>query len=237
MPKTSRAKLTPAMEDYLKAIYRLEQVRPGAVGTNDLAAEMHVTPSSATTMIKALTRLGMTAHTPYHGVSLTSAGSLVALEVIRHHRLIERYLQECLGFRWDEVHEEADALEHAISERLEDRLAELLGNPKTDPHGEPIPTRDGAVAAPVLLPLSAIAAGDRWIVGRVGTSDPEKLRYLAAKGLIPGAVVACLDIAPFGGPIRLLAGDSELSIGAELAAELLMEPANENGAAAGGEAH
>jgi len=216
------AALTPAMEDYAKTIYKLQQAGEDRVSTNGLAMEMGVAPSSVTSMMKSLARVGMVEHTRYHGVRLTIAGERVALEVIRHHRLLERYLQEFLGFGWDEVHDEADRLEHAISERLEERLAELLGNPQTDPHGEPIPTRDGAVAVQSLVPLDAMGTGARGIIGRVASSDPEKLRYLRANGLVPGAAFTVLDVAPFGGPIHIRVGEMERTLGPTLAADLLV---------------
>lgn len=230
MDREGRSQLTAAMEDYLKAIYRLEQESASPVGTNDLAAAMGVTPASATSMVKALTRLGMADHTPYHGVRLTPAGELVALEVIRHHRLIERYLQEFLGFGWDEVHDEADLLEHAISERLEERLAERMGNPLIDPHGEPIPTREGAIAEPPLVPVASLPRGAAATVRRVTTHDADKLRYLARLGLVPGALVTLLEVAPFGGPIRLNVAGMEQSIGPALAGEILArDPGGDTG--------
>lgn len=222
MTRDIRAALTPAMEDYAKTIYKLQQAGEDRVSTNGLAMEMGVAPSSVTSMMKSLARVGMVEHTRYHGVRLTIAGERVALEVIRHHRLLERYLQEFLGFGWDEVHDEADRLEHAISERLEERLAELLGNPQTDPHGEPIPTRDGAVAVQSLVPLDAMGTGARGIIGRVASSDPEKLRYLRANGLVPGAAFTVLDVAPFGGPIHIRVGEMERTLGPTLAADLLV---------------
>lgn len=222
MERDSRSQLTVAMEDYLKAIYRLEQDSASPVGTNELAAAMGVTPASATSMVKALTRLGMADHTPYHGVRLTPAGELVALEVIRHHRLIERYLQEFLGFGWDEVHDEADLLEHAISERLEERLAERMGNPLTDPHGEPIPTREGAIAEQPLAPIASLPRATEATIARVTSHDPDKLRYLARLGLVPGAALTLLDVAPFGGPVRLRVAGAEQSIGPALAGDILV---------------
>ncbi len=222
MTRDIGAALTPAMEDYAKTIYKLQQAGEDRVSTNGLAMEMGVAPSSVTSMMKSLARVGMVEHTRYHGVRLTIAGERVALEVIRHHRLLERYLQEFLGFGWDEVHDEADRLEHAISERLEERLAELLGNPQTDPHGEPIPTRDGAVAVQSLVPLDAMGTGARGIIGRVASSDPEKLRYLRANGLVPGAAFTVLDVAPFGGPIHIRVGEMERTLGPTLAADLLV---------------
>jgi DtxR family Mn-dependent transcriptional regulator len=212
------------MEDYAKEIYRLQQTSQGGVATNDLAAAMSVAPSSATAMVKALAKLGIAEHTPYQGVRLTPAGERLALEVIRHHRLIERYLQEFLGFRWDEVHEEADRLEHAISERLEERLANLLGNPETDPHGDPIPARDGSLPPQSLIPVLSLSLDEPATIRRVLTSDPEKLRYLAELGLVPGAKVTLRMAAPFGGPIFLRVNDVERSIGPELAMDILVSP-------------
>ena len=225
MPKPDRPRLTSAMEDYVKVVYQLQHRADRPVATNDIADAMQVSPSSATAMVKALAKLGLISHERYHGARLTPAGERVALEVIRHHRLLERYLQEFLGFGWDEVHDEADRLEHAISERLEERLAEVLGEPATDPHGDPIPSRDGRIVPRTLVPLPAIPVGTSGTVGRVDTSDPEKLRYLAASGLVPGASVELLYVAPFDGPLTLRAGGEEISVGPGLAASILIAEA------------
>jgi DtxR family Mn-dependent transcriptional regulator len=213
------------MEDYLKAIHTLSADSARPVATSDLASMMGVSAPSATNMVKALAAVGFVTHTPYHGVRLTPDGERIALEVIRHHRLIERYLQESLGYGWDEVHDEADRLEHAISERLEERLAAALGDPTIDPHGDPIPSREGAVIAPALVPLAALSPGDRAVVGRVASADPEKLRYLGALGLVPGATVELLERAPFGGPVRLSVGGAERVVGPTLESDVLVTPA------------
>ncbi|MBI3997795.1 MAG: metal-dependent transcriptional regulator [Armatimonadetes bacterium] len=182
------APLSQAVEDYLKAIYALAQ-REQPVTTTRLAQEMHVAPASATNMIKRLARLRLVRHTPYRGVELTDAGQKIALEVIRHHRLLELYLSRHLGVSLDRVHGEADRLEHVISEDLEERIAVALGEPSLDPHGDPIPTREGAVAATPARPLSATAPGQRGVIARVSDRDAKVVRELAAAGLLPGAFV------------------------------------------------
>jgi DtxR family Mn-dependent transcriptional regulator len=193
------APVTPAMQDYLKAVYRLGA--NGPVATQQLADELGVAASSATNMAKRLHEQGLLSHTPYHGVELTPEGRQVALDVIRRHRLLETFLAEKVGLSWDEVHDEAERLEHHLSDRLEARLDSMLGFPDTDPHGDPIP-RDGASPDPdpTILELPAGASG---IVSRVSDRDPEHLRYLGALGIVPGAQVDVLEHLPFEGPVRI----------------------------------
>src|SRR3954462_2360852 len=171
--------VSSAVEDYAKAIYALEQREHGAVSTNALAERMGVTAASASAMVKRLDGLGLVSHVPYRGVKLTAAGSKVALEVLRHHRLLELYLTETLGVPWDRVHDEAEVLEHVLSEELEELIAAKLGNPTHDPHGDPIPTRDGHIAEGTSTALDDLAAGAQGRFVRVSDSDPEMLRYLA----------------------------------------------------------
>ena len=191
--------ITPAMQDYLKAVYRLGETGP--VSTQRLAEELGVAAPSATNMAKRLHELGLVHHTRYHGVSLTPAGREAALEVVRHHRLWETYLAEAVGLGWDEVHDEAERLEHHLSDRLEARLDSLLGFPETDPHGDPIP-REGANLAPGPTLLQA-PAGAEGTVSRVSDRDPEQLRYLGSLGIVPGARVMVLEHLPFEGPVRV----------------------------------
>jgi DtxR family transcriptional regulator, Mn-dependent transcriptional regulator len=182
------APLSQAIEDYLKAIYMVGQAG-GAVTTNALAHRLDVAPASVTNMVKRLARLRLVRHTPYRGVELTEAGERVALEVIRHHRLLESYLSRHLGVSLDQLHNEADRLEHVISEELEEKIARALGQPDLDPHGDPIPARDGSVAVTVSLALSDGSPGQRGVVARIGDRDPKVVRDLAAVGLLPGAGV------------------------------------------------
>jgi DtxR family Mn-dependent transcriptional regulator len=191
--------ITPAMQDYLKAVYRLSE--RGPVTTQLLAEELRVAPPSATNMAKRLHELGLLNHAPYRGVTLTPEGRRVALDVVRRHRLLETYLAEAVGMGWDEVHDEAERLEHHLSDRLEARLDSLLGFPRTDPHGDPIP-REGAdlAAGPSLLQTPAGAGGT---VSRVSDRDPEQLRYLRELGIVPGARVTVIEHLPFEGPVRI----------------------------------
>lgn len=211
-----RPRITPAMEDYLKAIYRLN-ADGGPVTTQRLADELGISGPSVTNMVKRLDELKMLQHARYHGVVLTTAGERVALEVLRHHRLLEVYLAESLGVPWDEVHEEAERLEHLLSDNLERRIDRALGHPTFDPHGAPIPTADGQMPALSNRRLSDMAVGDVATVEQVSDRDPEQLRYLGSLGLVPGQRLELRERLPFEGPIRLLIGDQEHLIGAPLA--------------------
>ncbi len=193
------ATITPAMQDYLKAIFRLGETGP--VATHRLAEELGVTAPSATNMAKRLHEVGLLTHEPYHGVQLTLKGRQAALDVVRRHRLLETYLAEAVGLGWDEVHDEAERLEHHLSERLEARIDSLLGFPATDPHGDPIP-RDGANLAPGPT-LLQMPAGSEGTVSRVSDRDPEQLRYLRDLGIIPGARITVIEHLPFEGPVRV----------------------------------
>src|SRR5689334_9425480 len=173
--------MSSAVEDYAKAIYALEQREGGAVSTNALAERMGVTAASASAMVKKLDGLGLVSHVPYRGVQLTESGTKVALEILRHHRLLELYLAETLGVPWDRVHDEAEVLEHVLSEELEELIAAKLGDPTHDPHGDPIPTRDGRIAEATSTALNELAPGDCGRFARVSDADPEMLRYLAER--------------------------------------------------------
>jgi DtxR family transcriptional regulator, Mn-dependent transcriptional regulator len=197
-------RLTSAVEDYAKAIYALEaRADGGAVSNNALAERLGVTPASASNMVKKLDGLGLVRHVPYRGVQLTSEGARVALEVIRHHRLLETYLATRLGMSWDEVHREAEILEHHLSDTLADRIAEALGHPERDPHGHPIPTSSGHVASAPLRRLADLGEGAETVVERVDDRDDALLRFLAERGLVPDARIEVLALAPFGGPLSL----------------------------------
>jgi DtxR family transcriptional regulator, Mn-dependent transcriptional regulator len=214
-----------AIEDYLKTIYMLAQDE-SPVSTSRIAEARQVKPASATSMIKRLAGLKMVHYEKHYGVTLTSAGKKLALEVIRHHRLIELYLIEALGFSWDEVHEQADILEHVISEKLEERIAAVLNHPEFDPHGDPIPAKDGSMARVQGELLSTVAAGSSvWVRRIIDDANSELLRYLADMGLVPGTAVKVLTIAPFDGPLTLLIDDDTKVIGYNVATSILVEMA------------
>src|SRR5213595_3164495 len=172
------AVISSSIEDYAKAIYALQR-RHGTVSTNALAERLGVTAASASAMVKKLDGLGLVTHEPYRGVALTDDGERVALEVLRHHRLLELYLAESLDMPWDRVHDEAEVLEHHLSEELEELIAQKLGNPTHDPHGDPIPTRDLQLVEDRTAALSSLEPGARGRLTRISDHDPEMLRYLA----------------------------------------------------------
>jgi DtxR family Mn-dependent transcriptional regulator len=215
--------VTTAVEDYAKAIYALEQRDGNAVSTNALAERLGVTPASASAMVKRLDGLGLVTHTPYRGVQLTAAGTKVALEILRHHRLLELYLAETLGVPWDRVHDEAEVLEHVLSEELEELIAAKLGDPTHDPHGDPIPTRDGRIAEVRSTALSDLEPGAMGTFVRVSDSDPEMLRYLADRGIAPGATLEVIDKQPFDGPLFVRFGDDVHVLGGDLACAMRVE--------------
>ncbi len=216
-----------AVEDYAKAIYSLERRGDGvaAVSTNELAARLGVSAGSASAMVKKLDALGLATHEPYHGVRLSDAGVRVALEVLRHHRLLELFLAEELGLPWDRVHAEAEVLEHVLSEELEACIAAKLGDPATDPHGDPIPAHDLSLPESTTTALDAcpVGAGGRFV--RVSDADPEMLRYLAALEIRPGQRFTVVDRQPFGGPTfaAFAPGDAVHPLGGELARAMRVE--------------
>jgi DtxR family transcriptional regulator, Mn-dependent transcriptional regulator len=207
---------TQAVEDYLKVIYDLSR-GGAAVTTSSLAARLSVAPGTVTGMIKKLASLNLVEHESYRGVALTEGGRRIALEVIRHHRLVEKYLVEAMGVPWDQVHAEAEKWEHVLSEEMEERMDEILGCPRNDPHGSPIPTRDLEVEELDQAALSALVAGQRGTVAEVGDEDAAMLRYFAELGLFPNAVVEVLRVAPFNGPMTLRVGETECAIGRQAA--------------------
>lgn len=211
-----RNAISQSMEDYLKAIFQLGKLNE-QVSTSALAEYLSVAPPSVTNMCKKLSELNLVRYEPYRGVTFTPAGKKMVLEIVRHHRLIELYLAEALGVPWDRVHEEAEKLEHVISEDLEDRMAAVLGDPKFDPHGAPIPTRSGHVHEKSSGRLIDMESGDRLIVVEVDDRDPELLRYLGELGIYPGTKITLLVRAPFNGPLTLSSGDDEYSLGYQAA--------------------
>src|SRR4249919_2009557 len=192
--------LTAAVQDYAKAIYTLES-RHGAASTTELATLLEVRPASVSGMLRKLSALGLVEHERYHGVRLTERGRRVALEVIRHHRLVELFLVESLGMTWDEVHAEAEVLEHALSEELEELIAAKLGNPTVDPHGDPIPSRDLTVAADRSRSLYSLEPGAVARFTRVSDEDPAMLRFLSDRGILPGCELELIERQPFDGPL------------------------------------
>ncbi len=209
--------VTSAVEDYAKAIYALQERGSEAVSTNALAERLGVTAASASGMVKRLGELGLAEHEPYRGVALTESGRRVALEVIRHHRLLELYLVESLGVPWDRVHEEAEVLEHVLSEQLEERIAAQLGDPTHDPHGDPIPSRELVLESTRTQSLQSRSAGDRGRFTRVSDSNPEMLRFLAERGIAPGDDFEVIDKQPFEGPLFVRFGDTVHVLGGSLA--------------------
>jgi DtxR family Mn-dependent transcriptional regulator len=219
--------LSGPVEDYLKAIYDLERGEQPAA-TNDIALRLAISPASVSGMVRRLADQGLITHEPYRGVRLTEDGRRAALRTFRRHRILECYLTEVLGYPWDRVHDEAERLEHAASEELIERMADALGNPAHDPHGAPIPSREGVVEASASRSLADSAPGERVRVRQVMDDDAERLRYLAELGIRPGAVIRILDRAPFDGPITLWVGESgggaARAVGPALAAQVFIEP-------------
>ena len=208
--------ISQSMEDYLKAIFQLGKLEK-QVSTSALAEYLKVAPASVTNMCKKLAELNLVVYEPYRGVTFTLAGQKMVLEIVRHHRLIELYLAEALGVPWDRVHEEAEKWEHVISEDLEERMAAVLGDPKFDPHGAPIPTRSGHVHEQDSNRLVDMETGDNMIVVEVDDRDPELLRYLGELGIYPGTKITLLVRAPFNGPLTLSNGDEEYNLGYQAA--------------------
>ena len=211
--------LTDAIQDYVKEIYTLEAGGQRAT-TSALAERLEISAPSVTSMLKKLATLGLVKHERYHGATLTDRGERVALEVIRHHRLLEQYLVETLGLPIDAVHAEADRLEHALSEELEAHIDRTLGFPTRDPHGDPIPGPDLTINPTDVTPLSTLEAGAKATVARVPDGDGELLRYLAKLKLTPGSRLEVRESAPFDGPVTVRVGGSDHAISRELAARI-----------------
>jgi DtxR family Mn-dependent transcriptional regulator len=215
--------LSRSEADYLKAIYHLLRKEGGErVGTVVLAKWLGISAASVTSMIKKLAEAGYVTHSPYQGVALTERGEKAALEMLRHHRLLETFLSEHLGMPWHEVHAEADRLEHALSETLEDRLDAVLGYPTVDPHGAPIPAKDGTVSAPVTTTLWAALPETTVWVAEVEDEDSNLLTHFADLGLVPGARIEVLNKGPFGGPLHIRVGGREHALGEIVASAVLV---------------
>ena len=214
---------SPSIEDYLKALYKLEEQEGAPVSTGDLAQAMDVSSASASNMIKRLDDLDFLTYEAYEGATLTDPGRTVALEVIRHHRLLELYLKEVMGFSWDEIHEEAEILEHHISERFEDRIEEMLGNPERDPHGHPIPARDGTVDELPTRSLADLTDGDAASIDHIADEDGELLDLLEQRGLLPGAAVEVVDTRPIDGLLVVAVDGAEQLIGRPVAQKVVVE--------------
>ena len=211
--------LSEKMRDYLKAIHSLRGAEE-RVAVSVVADHLGVAVASVSNMVKRLAELDLVRHTPYKGIDLTEAGEQEALRLIRAHRLIELFLTEVVGLQWDEVHDEAERLEHAVSDRLVERIAELLGHPTVDPHGDPIPTEEGLVDEEALPDLTELEVGQRAEIRRVTAQDPAMLQYLSSVGLTPDKTITVMEIGPFEGPLTLLIDGAQHIIGWKVAQEV-----------------
>lgn len=225
-PPSAAQPLSGPVEDYLKAIYDLERDAQPAT-TNEIAERLAISPASVSGMVRRLAEQGLITHEPYRGVRLTQDGRRAALRTLRRHRILECYLTEVLGYPWDRVHDEAERLEHAASEELIERMADALGDPLHDPHGAPIPSREGVVEETTRRTIADAVSGERLRVRQVMDEDGERLRYLAELGIRPGSIIRILDRAPFEGPITLWvdnsAGGVTRAVGPALAAQVFVE--------------
>jgi len=214
--------ITSTVEDYLATIYRVASENQKST-TTIIADKMRVSRGTVTSMFKKLAESKLITHVPYRGVSLTATGEKIALEIIRHHRLIELYLQNTMGVPWEKVHEEADKLEHILSEEIEDRIDKLLNNPTNDPHGAPIPTKEGYVSNDIFRRLSQAKEGEELVIKRVDEEDSEKLVYLADKGLYPDTLLKVTNVEPFNGPITIEIDNSEIIVGNKIADSVFVD--------------
>ena len=222
MAAAAHEPLTRSVEDYLKVIWSLSpDGRPAS--TNDIAHRLELSAASVSGMIKRLSEQGLLEHEPYKGVQLTAEGRRAALRMVRRHRIIEAYLVGFLGYSWDRVHEEAERLEHAVSDELVERMSRALGHPAADPHGDPIPTADLAIEEVEWTPLPDVPAGELVELRRVASEEPDRLRYLGTMGLQPGATIMVLARQPFQGPLTLDVDGRECLIGHELAQSIFVE--------------
>jgi DtxR family transcriptional regulator, Mn-dependent transcriptional regulator len=220
---TNGALRTPAVEDYTKAIFSLESRHDEPVPTKTLAERLEITPGSVSAMLKRLDELGLITHVPYRGVRLTPEGRRIALEVIRHHRLLESYLADVLGMPWDRVHAEAEVLEHVLSDDLEELIAAKLGHPTVDPHGDPIPTVEYDLNEGETTRLDELPIGAKGRFVRVSDSDPEMLRYLAEQGIALGDELEIVERQPFGGPLFVRFGKKTHALGDALTRAMRVE--------------
>jgi DtxR family Mn-dependent transcriptional regulator len=216
--------LSQSVQDYLKTIYKLQE--DGVVSTTDIAKELKVSGASVTGMLKRLAGMNLVDYNSYKGVKLTNSGDKIALEIIRHHRLLELYLKEELGFSLDKVHDEACRLEHYISDEFAEKISNILGNPKFDPHGHPIPDKSGEIFDYVEVPLSEVEPGYEVIIRRLSDSDPKLLGYLEKSDLLPGVKIKVMEKAPFNGPITIHYKDNDKIIGNEVAKNIFVELQN-----------
>jgi DtxR family transcriptional regulator, Mn-dependent transcriptional regulator len=223
---------TPVVEDYLKAIWMLQQME-SPVSTSRIAERLQLTAAAVTAMVKRLADQKLLRHEPYYGVTLTATGELAALRIIRRHRVLELFLSEILGYSWEAVHEEAERLEHAASDELIQRLARLLGEPDRDPHGSVIPTATGEIDTAEYPALSTVQPGTAARVLEVQVSQPDQLRYLGSLALYPGAEVEVTELAPFHGPVSLLVNGQARVLSRSLADRIRVEPAAKSGSTAG----
>lgn len=226
MNETPQRRLTRSVEDYLKAVYSLTE-REKSASTSALADALDVQPASVTGMVKRLAECGYVEHARYHGVRLTEEGSREALRIIRRHRILETYLHTYLGYSWDDVHQEAERLEHAASDALIDRMSSILGHPSHDPHGAPIPTPSGEIEVSEFVTLNEVAPGVAVQIRSVQDEDPARLRHLETLGLVPGARITVQERAPFDGPTTVSVGNRENPevIGSDLADGIFVIPA------------
>lgn len=215
--------LTGPVEDYLKAIYEIGR-GANAVATNDIAQRLLIAPASVSGMVRRLAEQGLLTYERYRGVKLTDRGRRAALRTLRRHRVIESYLSKALSYPWDRVHAEAERLEHAASDELVDRMASAIGEPAVDPHGAPIPSREGEMDETESFPLMELGPGVGVRVVQVSDDDPEMLRYLAELEITPGTEMLIVSKAPFDGLITLRIGNTLHAIGPALAAQVMVEP-------------
>jgi DtxR family Mn-dependent transcriptional regulator len=215
--------LSPSVEDYIKAIYKARS-DTGNVATQDLAVRIGVSAPAVSKMMRRLAELRLISHAPYQSVELTPSGEKMALEIIRHHRLLELYLVEAMGFTWDNVHEEAERLEHHISEEFENRIDELLGHPTACPHGDPIPTRGGDIGRTSNRSLAQQQDPERLVVQRVSDEDSELLRHFKALGVVPGTAFEFVRQEPFEGPLVLRIGGKLVRLSPHAARDVFVDP-------------
>ena len=223
MPSQTLNPVTPAIEDYAKAIYSLTSRGAASATTNALAERLGLTPGSVSAMLGKLAEAGIVEHIPYHGVRLTAEGERVAMAVLRRHRLLESFLAEILEMPWDRVHDEAEVLEHALSADVEELIARKLGDPEFDPHGDPIPTREGTITEATTLNLAELEPGTRSRLLRVSDSDPEMLAYLSSIGIGVGCELELVERQPFDGPCVVRVGDVTHPLGIALARAMRVE--------------
>ncbi len=214
--------LSPSVEDYIKAIYKTRSASRG-VATQDLAVRLGVIAPAVSKMMRRLSELRLITHAPYQSVELTPSGEKLALEIIRHHRLLELYLVEAMGFTWDNVHEEAERLEHHISEEFEDRIDEILGHPKACPHGDPIPSRTGSIARASNRSLASQEHPERLLVQRVSDEDSDLLRHFKSLGVVPGTAIEFVRHEPFEGPFVLRIGGKLVRLTSQAAREVFVD--------------